>query len=201
MKRMTQDELAEIVNKGLGRLGMTIDTEAHRNIVALSQGLPHYTHSLALHASRAALESDEMSIRKEHVDAAVRQAVEGAQESIRSAYLKAIRSPRKQNLYADVLLACALASTDELGYFSAGTIRGPLKKITGKDYQIATFAQHLSNLCDSTRGPILQRTGVKHRFMYRFSNPLMQPFVTMRGFSEERIDRETLWSPRGDETI
>lgn len=201
MKRMTRDELAEIVHKGLDRLGMTIDTEAQRNIVALSQGLPHYTHSLALHATRAALESDETNLRKEHVDAAVNKAVEGAQESIRSAYHKAIRSPRKQNLYADVLLACALADTDELAYFSAGAIREPLRKITGKNYEIASFAQHLANLCDATRGPILQRTGVKHRFMYRFSNPLMQPFVTMRGFSEKRIDRETLWSPRGDEAI
>src|SRR2546422_2375002 len=38
-------------------------------------------------------------------------------QSIRSVYHTATRSPRRENLYAKVLLACALAPTDDLGYF------------------------------------------------------------------------------------
>lgn len=193
MKRMTRDELHGIINNGVARLEMTVDADALNHMAALSQGLPHYTHSLGLHASRQALEEHELRIRMEHVELAVRKAVGEAQQSIRNAYHQATISPRKQNLYSDVLLACALAETDDLGYFAAADVRPPLGRITQKDYGIPNFSLHLNNLCDPSRGSILYRTGVKHRFRFRFSNPLMQPFVVMRGFATGKLEGASLW--------
>lgn len=40
MPRMSEQEIAEIVNNGLQRLGMSIDADAMSRIVSLSQGLP-----------------------------------------------------------------------------------------------------------------------------------------------------------------
>lgn len=106
---------------------------------------------------------------------------------ISNAWHVAIRSPRRDNLFADVLIACALADTDQQGTFAAQDIRGPMRSITGKPYEIPSFQQHVNEFCDNKRGPVLRRTGTPRRYRYRFVNPLMQPFVIMQGFTTGKI--------------
>jgi Cdc6-like AAA superfamily ATPase len=192
MQRMSAKELSEIIELGLARLEMTIEPGALQHVSLLSQGLPHYTHLLGLHASRLALAQGETLVRMAHVRDAIREAVTGAQQTIRSAYAGAISSPRKDNLYSDVLLACALAEKDEFGFFRAAGVRMPLNNITKKTYDIPNFSQHLTNFCDGARGPVLERRGTKHQFRFRFVDPLMQPFVVMRGLEAGKITVETL---------
>jgi len=95
-------------------------------------------------------------------------------------------------IYPQVLLACALAKTDELGYFPAGDIRIPLKEITGKRYEIPSFSRHLNDFCESGRGPVLQKTGAAYRNKFRFINPLVQPYTIMQGRANQLIDKEKL---------
>src|ERR1041384_5431578 len=117
MPRMSQEELREIISKGLAKIaGMTINEPSVAKIVRLSDGLPHYTHLLALHAAQAAIQADTLDITNMHVRDAINESVEKAQQSIKTAYHNAVTSPRG-NLYRQVLLACALAQVDELGYF------------------------------------------------------------------------------------
>ena len=47
------------------------------------------------------------------------------------------------------------------------------------------------------RGAILQRTGKRYR--YRFSDPLIQPYVLISGFHQGLITLETLAAMRGAE--
>jgi Cdc6-like AAA superfamily ATPase len=192
MPRMSSDDVKEVIQKGLSHLGMEIQPEALTRITLLTQGLPHYAHLLGLHAARAALDSLSLVVTMDTLDGAIRRALDGAQQTVRSAYQKATISARKDNLFADVLLSCALAKTDDLGAFAAQDVRGPMQAITGKDYDIPNFAQHLSEFSDIKRGNILKKFGVKKRFRYRFTNPLMQPFVIMRGFSENRVTKPVL---------
>jgi len=196
LPRMAPAELKEIVRKGLQRLdGMDIESAALERIALLSQGLPHYTHLLALHAVRAAIDRSQKGIMINDVDFAIKYALDGAQQTIRHAYHSGTASPQRGNLYTEVLLACALARTDEMGYFAAADVRGPIRQVTGKDYDIPSFAQHLNAFCENSRGPVLQKSGVKHRFRFRFCNPLMQPYVIMRGFAEGRLKSGTLGDP------
>lgn len=192
MQRMSPEELREIITKGLAKLKMTIDEDAINHVSLISQGLPHYTHLLGLYASREAIDQATTAITMAHVQAAIRKALEGAQQTTRSAYHKATTSPRRDNLYADVLLACALAKTDDLGYFAAADVRTPLTKIKNKRFDIPSFSRHLNDFSEEKRGPILKKFGSKHKYRFRFINPLMQPFVTMQGFASGKIDRETL---------
>jgi len=187
MPRMSPSEIDSIIDKGLKRLGMTIEAGAKHRIAKLSQGLPHYAHLLGLHASRAALDNRSTSISPQVIEEAVDRSISGAQQSIRSHYEYAIRSPRKDNLFADVLLSCALAETNDLGFFAAQDVRQPLRKITKRQYEIPTFAQHLNEFCEPKRGPILQKTGSKRLYRYRFLNPLLQPFIIMQGLQSSRI--------------
>jgi Cdc6-like AAA superfamily ATPase len=116
MPRMSTPELSEIVDKGLQQSRMSIEPASRDRIVALSQGLPHYTHSLALYAGLSAIDDGRSAIAERDVDTAVRQAVKNAQQSVLQLYHRATSSPRRENLYGKVLLAAAMAAVDQLGY-------------------------------------------------------------------------------------
>jgi len=189
MPRMSDDELGLIIDNGLKILNMSIDADARKHIILLSQGLPHYTHLLALNATRQALSKHENNIRYNDVETAIVKAIQNAQQTTLSSYHKSISSPRKDNIFAQVLLACALAHTDEMGYFAAADVRDSLSMIMGKKYEIPSYSRHLNEFCDPKRGPILSKIGKKHSFRFRFVNPLMQPFITMQGFANRLIDQ------------
>jgi hypothetical protein len=57
----------------------------------------------------------EVLITESDVDAVMKRVLERSQESIKEEYSKAIHSNRSDNLYKEVLLACALADTDPEG--------------------------------------------------------------------------------------
>jgi Cdc6-like AAA superfamily ATPase len=186
MPRMSPPELREIIDRGLKGIPMTIDSSAAGEITRLSQGLPHYTHLITQSAARAALITGSPNIDSQDVEQAIAVAIKKAQENIIKTYHVATSSSR-ETLYAEVLLACALAKTDDLGYFAAADVRKPLTMIMGKKYDIPAFARHLNALSDGSRGDVLQKAGMTRRFRYRFNNPLLAPFVIMRGLNGGNI--------------
>jgi len=188
LPRMTSSELHEIVSKGLQRLALSIEPSAINHICRLSQGLPHYTHLLGLYSVHAAIEEGKKEIGLRHVNSAIEMGISKAQASIMDLYHKATKSPRKESLFPRVLLACALAKSDELGYFSAGDIRKPLGRIMGKPYEIPLFARHLHDFCEPARGPALHKKGEKYSIRYRFTNPLLQPYVIMKGLASGLVN-------------
>lgn len=192
MPRMSKNEIHTILLNGLNHLEMTIDGDALARITILAQGLPHYAHLLGLYSSRTALDESSLNINEVFVRMAIERALNGTQQSIKSTWHQATMSPRKDNLFADVLIACALAKQDELGFFAAQDVRGPMRDITGKQYEIPSFAQHLNEFCEVKRGPVLHKTGTKRRYRFRFVNPLMQPFVIMQGFADGRVTSDLL---------
>ena len=115
-----------------------------------------------------------------------------AHESISNEFHNAVRSPRKDNLFTDVLISCALARTDDRGTFASQDVRGPMQMITGKEYEIPSFQQHLNEFCDEKRGPVLKRTGTPRSYRYSFVNPLVQPFAVMKGVTSGKISDDVL---------
>jgi Cdc6-like AAA superfamily ATPase len=192
MPRMSITELKEVISKGADIIGMTIDDVSRNRVALLSQGLPHYTHLLSLYAFQAAVERDSLSVEEQDVRIAIERALSKAQPSVISAYQNAVTSPRKDNLYAQVLLACAIAETDALGYFYAGDVRSPMSTIMKKNYELPSFSQHLNAFCDAERGPILKRTGIKRKYRFRFVNPLMRPYVLMSGIQSGLIEESQI---------
>jgi Cdc6-like AAA superfamily ATPase len=192
MPRMSRKELEQIVTAGLKALGMTIQTPALARITSLSQGLPHYTHLISQHAATVAVANEKATITRPHVDMAVSRAIERAQRSIVNDYNRATSSPQRTTLYAEVLLAAALAENDELGYFAPADVRAPLSAILGKAVEIPSFVRHLHLFAETARGEVLQKRGLKHRYRFRFRNPLLQPYVVMHGLKEGLLDADTL---------
>ena len=190
LPRMPFDELKEIVEHGIGSVGMDISKEAVSQICALSLGLPHYVHALGLASGRAAIDDRRENVETLDVKTAMDTVVRESQQTILRQFDMAIASPRKQNRYFQVLLACALAPTDQLGYFRAANVRAPYSRIMGRDQDIPSFARHLRGLCDDSRGEVLQRFGESRAYRYRFTDPMMQPYVLMRGLERGLLDIE-----------
>ena len=192
LPRMPFNELKEIVEHGIGSVSMEISKEAVSQICALSLGLPHYVHALGLASGRAAIDDRRENVETLDVKTAMDTVVLESQQTILRQFDMAIASPRKQNRYFQVLLACALAPTDQLGYFRAANVRAPYSRIMGRNQDIPSFARHLRGLCDDIRGEVLQRFGEPRAYRYRFSDPMMQPYVLMRGLERGLLDIENV---------
>lgn len=185
MPRMRPDELAAIITTGCLKAGISAKEDAIADIVALSEGLPHYTHLLALHAALRAVQDDRTEITATDVQNAIPKAVD--RHTIESDYQLATRSARRDALFPQVLLACALAPKNQLGFFTSGSIRDPLETIAGRRIDIPAFSNHLSQFLEPERGAVLQREGTSRRYFYRFADPIFQPYVVLRGLSDELI--------------
>jgi hypothetical protein len=62
----------------------------------------------------------------------------------------------------------------------------------GKPYRIPAFARHLSKLCETGRAGVLEKTGERRRYRYRFTDPLLEPFIVMNGLAEGLISPSQL---------
>lgn len=188
LPRMSVEELGEIIDKGLRELGMTITADAHGRIARLSEGLPYYTHSLCLHAGQRAIGDDRDEIQDIDVSRAIELTVQKTQHSIHIAYETATRSPRSDTLFSQALLACALAPKGPLGHFTAGAVREPMARIMRGSVEISKFNRHLNAFSEPGRGCVLEKTGEPRSWFYRFTDPLLQPFVILRGLADGTVD-------------
>jgi hypothetical protein len=142
---------------------------------------------MGLHSGLLAVRNEQTEVTVQHVLAALPDAVARAQQHVSKLYFDATHSTQR-NLFKEVLLAAALAPTDERGYFAPGDLRAPLTAILGREVhvEIPAFAKQLSAFAGA-RGPVLDRTGVSTRPRYRFVEPLLVPYVSMRGVNEGLI--------------
>ncbi len=190
MPRMLPEELRGVLQKGCSHAGLTISPEAEEIIVRLSEGLPHYTHLLGYRAAERAVQDDRLSITLDDVRASIPKAVE--RHTIQNDYIRAVRSSQPGNLYREVLLACAVAPKDSLGYFTSGQVREPLEVIAGRRLEIPAFAKHMNEFLSPSRGSVIRREGKPRGYSYRFSDPMMQPYVVMSSLNSGLISEEQL---------
>lgn len=191
MPRMPRPESESIITVGLKKLDMTIVPDALHEIVGLSKGLPTYAHVLALHSSRAAIDDHRLEVAVEDVKTAINRSIEHSEETIRAEYVKATLSARK-TLYPQVLLACAMATTDEYGRFQPNDLCEPMRIITKQEYKTQGFTVHLKALCGEERGFALKMGGAEYRRQYYFRNPLLQPYVLMNGLGSGMVNEDDL---------
>lgn len=199
VERMALKELRQIVESGLEQLGMKAPSDTAYRLAALSEGLPHYTHLLSYHAAEWAICDDRYELNAGDIRKAVHVAVAKAQDSIRSNYAKAIRSPRTDNLFEQVLLASALAEKDEVGFFTPRDVRDPLREILGRKVPISAYMRHLNEFSSEGHGNILQKRGAPRKWVFRFTDPMMQPYVVLRGVETGGISEDRVIGMREEE--
>ena len=196
MPRMRREELLDILKKAEQRLGVNFEHTAAERIVRMSLGLPHYTHLVGLAAVRKACQRLAKTISANDVAGTLTDATMQAEQSLITEFARATRSAHRDALYTHVLVACAItasSNTDELGYFQPSNVVTPLETILpDRSIEIATFNKHLAEFCDPKRGSVLQRTGQERAFRYRFRNPLLPPYVILKGLSSGLLTMDQL---------
>lgn len=185
MPRMSSDEMRQLILTRYNRCGIKTDEDATWKIGNLSRGLPPYTHLLAMNSALHTIEQRRLNVTHQDVDSSLARSIANVNQSIKEQYFTAIQTQKKDTLYPSVLLACALAPTDEMGRFQQSDVVGPLNKLhPTKNYTAATFALHMNEFTEPSRGEILKKTGTARNFRYRFSDPMMQPFVVFKGLDD-----------------
>jgi len=69
-------------------------------------------------------------------------------------------------------------------------LRKPLALITSKDYGIDGYMRHLNSFCEESRGCVLEKRGERRRYRFRFSEPIMEPYVILRGIADGLVGKE-----------
>jgi SpoVK/Ycf46/Vps4 family AAA+-type ATPase len=189
LSRMSESELREIINQRVSQTPMKFSNDAILTIVILSRGLPFFTQILSKYAALNAIESRRLNVENDDVDAAMTRFINDTEVSFRDAYRGATRTNQKSNLQ-ESLLACALARCDDEGFFKATDIVEPLSAIMKDKRRIAHFEKHLRRFSSDEGGNILIKRGGDRQQTFRFDDPMMQPYVIIRGIQTGMIDDE-----------
>jgi len=197
LRRMLPIELRKILTNSEEKLGIKFADDAAQLIVHVSQGLPHYTHLVGLHAVRVAAVNSHAPIlvTRKDVFTALDRATTQTEQSTRDRHSRAIHSSHKDALYRHILLACAVAAAQEqdpLGYFTPSAVVEPLSSILGREVEIATFNSHLSAFCQPSRGNVLERDGQPRAYRFRFQDPMIVPFTFMDAVANGVVDEDKM---------
>jgi hypothetical protein len=120
LERMSDPELNEILDTRLKFLPLRLDGDARWKIVKLARGLPFYVHMLGKYAFQNCVFERRFVVKDEDVDEAMDKFLSESQQSLYDDYYKSTTSNQAETQFKEVLLACALARTDDSGFFSAG---------------------------------------------------------------------------------
>lgn len=189
LSRMSDGELKEIITSRASRTIMNFDPDAIWTIVTLSRGLPYFTQTLSKHAAVVAIENRRTTVTNGDVEKSMDRFIRDTEESFKEDYKKATRS-NQANFFKESLLACALAASDEDGFFTANDVVEPYSAIMNERKRIAHFEKHLRRFASEEGGDILIKRGGDRQLTFRFSDPMMQPYVIIRGIQEGMIDNE-----------
>ena len=185
---MGTEELAQIIENGFGKVGLEFEKGLDYRIGQLSQGYPHYTHLLGLWAGLSAITRGSDLVAFRDLGNAINQVLQRTAESIRLEYDRATDSSQPNNIYKEVLLACALVSKDDRGRFIHGWVQHPLETVLGQQINPVRCQRHMSAFLSRERGPTLIRTGKPRRYWWRFVNPQLIPYVILKGIEDGWVD-------------
>lgn len=189
LHRMKDAELKEIIDKRISRTPMKFEGDATWTIVTLSRGLPYFTQTLAKFAALQAIKERRLIVTAADVELSMDAFIEDVEITFRDAYRDATRS-NQANYFRQSLLACALAETDDEGWFTANDVLAPYSAIMKAKKTISHYEKHLARFSSDDGGNIIEKRGGERQQQFRFADPMMQPYVILRGIQTKMIDEK-----------
>jgi len=134
-----------------------------------------------------AIAARRLEITNADVESSMGNFIENSETTFKDAYRQATRS-NQDNYFQQSLLACALAKTDDDGFFTANDLVEPYSAIMKERKRIAHFDKHLRRFSSDEGGNVLVKRGGDRQQRFRFADPMMQPYVIIKGINTKMID-------------
>lgn len=154
LKRMTSEEIREIIEVGAKKCNLSFNDEVIERIVSLSSGYPHFTHLLALKCAEKAIDTDQTIIDRYILFSAIQEAMKGAQGSLKRNYDKAVRSS-KTDMFKTVLYAAAQIGSDY--EFTITDWKERVIENTNEDMTTQKLNSYQRRLVSNNEGSLIKR--------------------------------------------
>lgn len=168
--RMTDDELALIINEGAKKIGISFSGSVIKKIVKISAGYPHFTHLLALKCAEDAIAGAYKIIELHNLKFALTRACEDSEGTLSRIYENAVRSSNTE-MYSVILRAAASLNKTE---FSAKELRDQINTLTQRDNSQQLLTNYYKKLVSDGNTTIMRRTS---KGVYRFNDPRMPSYI------------------------
>jgi hypothetical protein len=179
---MNEEEITAIMRSGFGELHIDADPSVYDEVVMLADGFPHYAHLLGLNAVKACLKNDVVKLDPSIFHIGCDFAVQDAVEKYRDEYGRATATTQVSR-YPNVLCACSYAKHDDRGVFKATDVVDAMHQVFKEDLTIQSVVPALGEFASPKRCKILEKVPVGNRSHYRFTDPMMRPFLRIKAQS------------------
>src|SRR5207245_2494864 len=174
-------EIREIFENGFRLLNLQPDPDSLINLVFYCDGFPYFAHLLGLAVARLARSRGEQIVDKHAVTAALAQAAKDVGASFPERVSKAFEAGGKVRPRRRILQTLSLSKEREWrGAEVVDEYSRLYEKPTAPDFLHAA----LGKLVKPDYGAVLARSGTPKKYVYRFSDPYMRPFLRMRHFTD-----------------
>lgn len=170
LRRLTSQELEEIIVEGGKRLGLSFAAPVMRSIVSLSAGYPYFTHLICLRCAETAIVANRSTVGQLELAESLAIAVNDAESTLKRVYGHAVRS--QSDMYRLILEAAASLSEE----FSSNQLRTAIEQLSGREITQGALNNYFGRLVSTDGSTILRRTGQGY---YRFEDPRMPSYVRM----------------------
>lgn len=175
--RLSNAEIAEIIDAGVSALGLSIDPSVREQIVSYSARFPYYTHLLCEGIVRGLLNRlsgasvIDLHIIPQDLGFSIAHAIRNAQRSIIANYEDAIRSIKKSPRFKFCLYAIASWPEEPVGYGDICKWVGKLQHAPRGVVNVSHQLERLENL------KVIRRVSKGY---YAFANPMLKAYVILK---------------------
>ncbi len=172
---MSPREIAEIVTRGMGLLGIAIGPDEVELIARLSAGYPYVAHLISLYAALGASDAGK-EVTPAVLEEAIAKAVDDFHLDFSTRYRRAVEQsggvrPRRRILHA-------LAESD-LADFDFDEALAAVKAKYGGETAYTYFNAAIGALCTENHGSLLRKRSLRGKNRYSFQNPLARAFIRL----------------------
>jgi hypothetical protein len=186
--RMPDEEISEILRTGFGLLALDPDGDALDRLVFYADGFPYFAHLLGLQVARLARRERTETVDLVLVERALPQTARQVEESF--AHRVSLASEAGGEVRPRRRILRLMANSPAREWRSADVVEEYVDNF-GAQSNYSFIHVALAALTSEKHGTILKRTGTRGRYIYKFRDPHMRPYlrVTRFGFDDDSTNR------------
>jgi SpoVK/Ycf46/Vps4 family AAA+-type ATPase len=185
--RMPPDELDEILRSGEQKLGIEFEGLCRDLILQSSDGFPYYTHLIALHCSRRAVNASRQFVELSDFDESIEDIILDCDLALRSAYRNAVETSGDVRARRSIMEAMARLNNLEVPFRD---IRASFMEVHPGRYaspsELNFLSPPMSELRDKYDILADKNLPKSKNNLYRFKNPLMRAYVRLTMLRENK---------------